>query len=268
MRELYELRFNYEDPRLGQFDFKNEEHSFFGNSFLIKDFDGDNGGKLSWQPPKLSDVWTPQEVIGAVPAFCDYTTIGKIPVMSRRAVAVLRDLLEPCGELLPLRAATGDYFAFNILSISDAFDRERGEADFAAETGKETAFGIDRFEFYEDRLGDHAIFRIREYPQMKIVDDRFSRRVEDTGLIGFCFNRIWPLPPDESWEDLALKRKRQRKREGHVGELRGQGVEIRLAITDDPNDGDKPSDQDCQRAETIVDALTDAICEVGVDSTS
>ena len=92
MREFYELKFDYADPRLGPFDFKNGEHSYLGNDYLFKDFDNINAGKLTWQPPRLSDVWETQEVVeavGTVPAFCDYTTIGSTPVLSRRAVAVL-----------------------------------------------------------------------------------------------------------------------------------------------------------------------------------
>lgn len=264
MREFYELKFDYADPRLAQFDFKNDEHSYFGNEYLFKDFDNVNGGKLSWQPPVLSEVWEPQEVVhanGTVPAFCDYTTIGSIPVFSRRAVAVLRDLFEPCGELLPLKAPNGDYFAFNILSVSDAFDRENGDADFAPESSKETAFGIDRFEFHEDRLDDHAVFRIREYPPMKIVDNRLVERVEQAGLVGFWFNKIWPFLPGESWEDLARKRKREHKRAGKFSDLRSQGVEIRLPIRDEAQDGDEPTEKECEEAEAIVDQLTAAIAE-------
>lgn len=261
MREFYQLKVDYADSRLGQFDFKNHEHSYFGNNDLFKDFDNINGGKLSWQPPRLSEVWEPQEIVGNVPAFCDYTTIGSIPVMSRRAVAVLKDLLEPCGELLPLKAPAGNYFAFNILSVSDAFDRDKGEADFNPETSKETAFGIDRFEFHEDRLGDHAIFRIREYPPMEIVDNRFTERIDQAGLIGFWFNKIWPFRPGESWEELAWKRKRQHKRDGKFAPLRSQSLEIRLPISDAPRDGDEPSDRECQAAEVIIDQLTNAIAE-------
>lgn len=53
---------------------------------------------FSRQSPRLSEVWEPQGVVdagGTVPVFCDSTMIGSIPVMKRRAVAVLKGLWEP-----------------------------------------------------------------------------------------------------------------------------------------------------------------------------
>ena len=261
MCALYQLKYDYADPRLSQLSFSEESPSVLGNSELFEDFKPKNAGKLSWEPNRLAEIWSPPEVEGDIPGFCDFTTVDRIPLLSRRAIAALEDLLQPSVERLPCRTAVGEYFALNILAVSDAFDRERADADFSPTSNKETAFSIDRFEFQEDRLGDHAIFRIREYPVMDIVDDRFVRRVEQTGLYGFYFVKIWPFAQEESWEDIELQRKRQRKKEGVIGQLRSQCIEIRLPVSDQPRDGDEPSDQDYAAAGVLFDKLGGALAQ-------
>lgn len=258
MQNLYQLKYDYADPRLSQLSFSEDSPSVLGNSALYEDFKPKNSGKLSWEPNRLADIWVPPLVVGDLPGFCDFTTVDRIPFLSRRAVAALKDLIQPDVELLPCKTSVGQYFAVNSLAISDALDRERSEADFA--TGKETAFSVERFEFHEELLGEHAIFRIREYPVMTVVDDRFVRRVEQAGLFGFYFVKIWPFADHESWEDVELRRKRKRKQEGVIGELRCHSIEIRLPISDQPN-GSEPSDRDCEAAGVLFDKLSAAFAQ-------
>ncbi|MEM9369301.1 MAG: DUF1629 domain-containing protein [Planctomycetota bacterium] len=165
-------------------------------------------------------------VTGDVAAFNDYPCIGPIPVLSQRAVQVLKDLLGPCGELLPLTSDIGDYFAFNILTKSEALDVENSEAEFAPSTGKETAFSIDHFEFHRDQVGQHAIFRVREMPAYVLVTDAFKTRVDQAGLFGFQFSKLWPLPRGERWEILEMREKRNRDQT--LQPLRGQSLTIDL----------------------------------------
>lgn len=57
---------------------------------------------------------------------------GAVPVMSERAVAALRSLLEAHGELLPLSSEGGTYWAYNCLTVVDAMDTQRSTADYLA----------------------------------------------------------------------------------------------------------------------------------------
>ncbi len=230
MTAVFILKFDFRDPRFSQFDLVDDSHSFFGNNNLYADFRGKDISKLSWQPYRFGDAWVPQKVTGDVAAFNDYPCIGQVPVFSGRAVSVLRDLLEPCGELLPLISDVGEYFAFNILAKSEALDVENSEADFDPDAGKETAFSIDRFEFHEDKIGEHAIFRLREFPAYEFVTDTFKQRVDDAGLNGMQFSKVWPLPPGESWEMLELREKRNREKS--LQPLKGQALSIDLSSKD------------------------------------
>lgn len=228
MTEIYKLTPDLYDPRFEEFDFLEDAPSLLDNEHLLYDFGGGaTRAKLAWRPSRLTDVWTPQAVIGKVAPFVDYPSVSRIPAFSQRAVHALRDLLEPNGELLPLKTDTGSYFVYNILTKSTAFDVERSEARFVPESSKETAFAIQRFEFDAKQLED-SIFRMREYPAIVLVTDEFKSRVENAGLNGFYFDKVWPFPPDGSWEDAEIAQSRAYKKK--LRPLKGQSLRVLLSI--------------------------------------
>lgn len=194
---------------------------------LDEDFNGDKT-KLSWQPRTFASHWTPRRVVGAIRSYVDLSKISLVhPVYSERAISVLRDLLEPNGELLPIITDAGTYFVFNVLKISNALDRNLSQIPFPPpSSNKETANGIDFHVFNSDELTGHAIFRVREWPSPVYVTDEYKKRVEAASLNGFCFNKVWPLMPGESWRTLAARQRRVREQE--VAKLNGQSFSIQL----------------------------------------
>lgn len=237
MTSIYLLKHEHEDPRFHEFDFCEDSPSLVGGEYLFKDFAGKDRAKLSWQPYQLREVWTPQPVIGDVPAFSDYPCVSMIPAFSQRAVTALRDLLEPNGELLPLDTDVGNFFVFNILSKSEAFDRDRAIAKFVPESAKETAFSIDRYEFHEDLIGKHDIFRIREYPPGVYVSEEFRNRAQAAYLNGMNFIKVWPLESDETWDDIQRKQERQRRAE--VAALKGDQLIVNLPVDGEGTEDDE-----------------------------
>ena len=186
---VYEL----EDSLQGFLEFRPGK-SLTGVENIYKDFDPENPLKLSWGPRLLADLWPEVTVRGKIDPYNDYPSmLSDIPIFSARAVYVLRRFLESSGELLPLKSKYGDFFAFNILKKSTAFDRSMGKADFQPETGKETSYGIDRYAFIESKLKNHSIFRIREYRPPIFVTDAFKDRAESDGLNGMRVIKVWPL---------------------------------------------------------------------------
>lgn len=173
-------------------------------------------------------MWTPQFAKGAVRPFVDYTRVSRIPVFSQRAVSVLREFLEPNGELLPLLTKKGTYFVYNILKKSTALDVSRSTAKFVPESSKETAFSVDYFWFEESKLEGHSIFRIREMPAKVLVSDAFKARAEQAGLNGFYFIKVWPFPEGESWDRAETLRSRELRKQQEP--LRGHCLTIRLSV--------------------------------------
>lgn len=227
MTSVYKLEPVFDDPRFAHFDF-DLEPSLIGNEYLHEDFDGRNPGKLNWEPVPLASLWKPCRLLGKVQPYHDYPSPGRdMAIFSRRAVGTLIDLLVPSGELLPTITQTGEYYVYNALHKSDAFDVAKSIAEFMPTSGKETAFSIERYELRSENLGNHAIFRLREDPGSIMVTDRFKERVENACLNGFFFAKIWPLAADETWEDLETRqRKADRKA---IQTLRGQCITILLS---------------------------------------
>ncbi len=227
MTTVYILTPIFDDPRFACYDF-DLDPSLIGNEYLYEDFDGRNPGRLDWEPVPLAGLWKPCRLLGKVQPYHDYPAPGsQTAIFSHRAVETLKDLLLPSGEILPAITETGEFYAYNILHKSDAFDVEKSIAVFDTSLGKETAISIERYELRPEKIGNHAIFRLREDPTSIMVTDRFKDRVDNVGLNGFFFAKIWPLATDERWEDLET-RKRKADRQA-VRALKGQCITILLS---------------------------------------
>jgi hypothetical protein len=159
-----------------------------------------------WKQISLRDTWEPPRVVGRVGSYNDYPGIDMIlPAFSRRACDALKDILEPNGELLPLRTDVGEYFFHNITTIADgALDLTNSECTFWCDPPT-TAVDIEYFAFHPQRLKGLTIFRICERPIDTLVSEHFVRRVEEARLNGFSFEKIWPLARGVNWRMEAKK---------------------------------------------------------------
>ncbi len=152
-----------------------------------------------WHPVYLAKLWTPPKVKGGVAPYQDFPGIDMVlPAFSRRACDVLKDFLEPNGELLPLDSKIGEYYFYNVTTVVDALDLAKSKCDFWCDPPT-TAVEIDYFAFHEERLFGTSIFRIVELPIYTIVTKAFVNRVHDGGLHGFQFDKIWPFPEGVNW---------------------------------------------------------------------
>lgn len=241
---LYELQPIADDPRFEGFGFVNEE------SILEFDFDDvDRDFTVS----RLKPTWTPQHVAGRVREFNDYPCIALvIPAFSRRAVDALRDLLEPNGELLPLISDVGEYYAYNITTVSDILDEQRSLL-----TGVGSSIGMnpnkERYECFPEKMDGLSIFRLRHDWKfaMHCVAQPFVDRVRKHGLRGFRFNKLWPLAPGVSWfEESKKQRGREEQAETPRGRMpvKGNTVVVCIALA-----GDKPTKTEKQRTKRLLD---------------
>ena len=152
-----------------------------------------------WQPVYLKDVWIPPKVEGRVSPVNDFPGISiGLPAFSERACNELRDLLEPSGELLPLDTEVGNYYFYNITKVVDALDLANSICDFWCDPPT-TAVDIEYYSFKANLLDDVSIFRIYENPIATLVTNEFVSRVQKTGLSGFSFSKLWPLPQGVNW---------------------------------------------------------------------
>ncbi|HET6430163.1 MAG TPA: DUF1629 domain-containing protein [Phycisphaerae bacterium] len=135
-----------------------------------------------------------------------------ILLMSRRAVEALGSILLAHGQLFPVTASEGEFFAYNITTLVDALDREHSDMEMWPHLKREREAGIPRhihhvmrYWFYAERVEGIDIFKLPEFPHTEVyVSDHFVYEVERTGLRGFRFERLWS--PGDPMPDLRPRR--------------------------------------------------------------
>ena len=216
---VYKLDCFYDDPRYEGFAARTEI-----------DFLPDRLDRRDWRVRRLAPSWKPLKVLGRVSKFNDYPCVDTLPAFSQRAADALRDFLEPNGELLPLVSKVGTYYAYNVTTIADVFDRKRSDADWKS-NGLFT-FGIRRFEFLASKLDGLSIFRIPETPMTVYITEPFAARVREYGLQGMDLIKLWPLPAGADWWKLGEEGRKQRERKElpKGGLIKGNTVVIRMRL--------------------------------------
>lgn len=141
-----------------------------------------------WRTPRVHPIKEkgfPDRPIG------DFSTIGGVtPVFSERAAIALHEILEPHGELLPLIAKEGTYFAFNVTTVIDALDEEHSTLVRFPSSHK--VMHVYQYSFHPERLCGATIFKIPQNLRSRVfVTEAFVDAVSRTNLVGFRFPRLW-----------------------------------------------------------------------------
>lgn len=175
--------------------------SFLGRGRLFDDFFETPGTRedWNWSLTPIKPYWVPIEIeSNQVVDFNDFPCLSLlVPAFSKRCADCLRDILEPCGELLPFTSDGKDYYAYNCLKIAEVLDQEKSiSRSWLSLDGSKpsTASGINWFSIIPERLEGLSIFRMRELSTSVFVTSQFAERVEENGFNGFDFYKIWPLP--------------------------------------------------------------------------
>jgi hypothetical protein len=142
--------------------------------------------------PRLADLYATRKPSGDFP----YLTVGAL-VMSCRALEALSPIVEPCGEILPLKASDGaDYAVLNITPCHDCIDEERSEGPRFADGRR--FIEITRYEFKPERIPRLTLFKASIRPFQIFAteglvpkDSEFKARIERAGLEGLTFVEVW-----------------------------------------------------------------------------
>ncbi len=223
--EIFELTIVTDDPRFEGFALA-QSKSVLGRDSLDDDLTPgfvEAEKNTNWRQVKLGAKWKPPKVEGRVAEFNDFPGIDMVlPAFSQRAVDALKDLLEPNGEILPLRSNTKTKFYFyNILNIANVLNKSRSVCEFWCRPPT-TAVDIEHFEFHKNKVQELSIFRIPQLPVYTFVTNVFVDRVNACGLTGFDFTKVWPLPKSVDWRmqgKKAWKKRMQLKKETVVVRL-------------------------------------------------
>lgn len=177
--------------------------SLLGRQNLHSDFFPVVRANWNWEAERLSPFWEVPKLAGRVRAFNDYPCLNMmIPAFSHKAVEVLREFLEPNGELLPVVHEVVDgYFLYNCSKIVEIFNWHGKKPN--------TSFQIRYFDLLPERLQGLTIFRMREDCMRTFVTNTFADRVRQAGLNGFHFIKAWPLPPNTDYQMIEAIRRRE-----------------------------------------------------------
>lgn len=167
-------------------------------------------GKRIFRVPRLANKWEgkPKAKYRAIP----YDYFDSPAVFSSRAVNALGDLLKKNGELLPIQTNDGEYFAFNLLTVADVLNDAKSKISFC-NSYQYRAQRIEKFSFHEKPLANLAIFRIPELPNDIYVTKKFVDTVENRGLNGFYFVKVFPFANKRNWnseQNKLLKKMKSR----------------------------------------------------------
>lgn len=110
-------------------------------------------------------------------------------IYSDRAVVVLKDLLEPSCEILPLKCDEGHYWAVNVVITTRSLELHKCKCDFFPSTGG--LWNIHVHHFHRSVLEGNNIFRLPTYAAPVCVLDKFVARCSEHQLTGCAFEQIW-----------------------------------------------------------------------------
>ena len=210
----------------------------------------------TWQPRSLRGAWSAPEVDGDLRKFNDYPCINLIyPAFSQRAVDMLRDILEPNGELLPVRHKIGTYYFYNCTRLVNCVDLAKSKT-IKLKDGVVTS--IDQLVFIDEMLEDLTVFKVRTQVFQLFCTQRFVDRVDAAGLKGFLFVPIWPLPDgvtynDERYRVVRLSEKWKPKDMPEL-DIKGNTLVLRLYC-----ERKKPSKKEIAAAETVMTHLEESL---------
>lgn len=114
-----------------------------------------------------------------------------IPVFSKRALDVLRPLIETDVEMLELDFLEAPYWGINVINVLDVIDYSKSRYRTYSDGKRIMVF--QKYAFREcEELTKTNIFKIKDEPtRWAFVSDEFKKLVEENNLKGFVFQLVW-----------------------------------------------------------------------------
>lgn len=111
-------------------------------------------------------------------------------VLREQAVTVLRQLIEPCAEILPLETDDGVKLSVvNVLRVVDALDEERSVIVKFASSNR--IMRVTRPYFREADIRGLDMFRLPFRPSPTYLSQNIVDAASTAGLVGLDFKQVW-----------------------------------------------------------------------------
>ena len=118
-----------------------------------------------------------------------YFVAHDVPAANERALGILRPLIEPFAEILPLSCPTEKVFALNVITVIDALDYERSIV--RRFPGSNHLADVEVPVFRPGAVDGVQMFRIPLIRRSYVyIGERFVRACQRAGLQGLTFQPI------------------------------------------------------------------------------
>lgn len=153
----------------------------------------------SFDGRKMKENWNPLPVIrmepekglelGDAPGFT-------IPVFSKRALEILRPLIQNNIEELELQFQEGEYYGINVITVLNVIDYTKSIYEMYRDGNRIMVF--EKYAFKDcAEIVDNNIFKIVDEPtRWAFVTEKFKKAAEENHLSGFKFKLVWDSEQD------------------------------------------------------------------------
>lgn len=149
-------------------------------------------------PVSIKSIWKPQPVklnYRDLPLTDNVPGCPNGPIYTQQAVEALRELIEPYGELLPIKLRGVKLFFYNITNGLYALNHEQTVMDGALEStpnGQRWRGHVEKYAFFPDVVRNQVIFKECSTIKSPVyVTDKYVQACIDAKLTGFIFQRVW-----------------------------------------------------------------------------
>lgn len=155
----------------------------------IKSFDG-RKMKDTWKPLPVKRMEPEKKLeLSDAPGFT-------IPVFSKKALEILRPLIQNSVEELELQFEEAEYYGINVTTVLNVIDYPKSEYVMFSHGNRIMAFEKYAFRIC-DELQNNDIFKIVDEPLRRaFVSEKFKNIVEENNLSGFIFKLVWDSDQD------------------------------------------------------------------------
>ena len=114
-----------------------------------------------------------------------------IPVFSKRALEILRPLIENSIEELKLEFSEAQYYGINVISVLDVIDYTKSHYKMYSDGSRIMAFQQYAFRISDELINNNIFKIVDETRGRAFVSDKFKQEVKRNNLTGFKFKLVW-----------------------------------------------------------------------------
>lgn len=138
------------------------------------------GKPINWPAPLA--IIGDDEDVGIPEADIGFINIGSI-VLAESSYALLKDIAEKYGQLLPLNFEERNLWLWNVTNTVDALNNNRSEFNSYG--------GVVKPFFSAEKIGDSMVFKIKEDNFTNIYcTDRFVQLIKENSFTGLDFDEF------------------------------------------------------------------------------